>query len=220
MAKIVQLKNYTMKWNVKDIAFLYPPDVYIGAFDNEQMEARHREEMEKKLENLKTTLAAEDDPFAAMTLLHKKDHLQFLCNNMDAFREAGRLEETVVTLYTRQNTPFSSAGDARLWNKLFESCDRKKLSECGSPTPFATATVYRGSISGFKHSLIWTPDHQTVVRIAQKWDDTDAAGGEMYEVDVNQADVLVFLKKRRGEEVILAPEFIATARIRAYPGKS
>ncbi|MFV0437798.1 MAG: hypothetical protein ACK5PS_10470 [Desulfopila sp.] len=220
MAKIVELNKYRMKWNVKDIAFLYPPDVFTGAFDNEKMEMRHREEVEKKLAKLKGDLAAADDPVAAMTLLHKKDHLQFLVNNVEFFREALQLEETLIALYTRNNTPFSSEGDAELWNRLFATCDRTRLRQCGSPLPFRAATVYRGTVSGCRHSLIWTPDQETVARIARKWQAPDIGGGEMFEVDVQAEQILVYLQKRRGEEVILAPEFIACAPIRAYGRQS
>lgn len=216
MAKVIQLKTAQMKWNIKDIAFLYPPDVFTGAFDNEKMEAKHREEMQKKVDNLKMTLATENDPFVAMLALHKKDHLKFLCNNIDAFRQSERLEEAVITLYTRFNTPFSSDGDANLWNELFEACDRKKLYDFGSPLTFSSATVFRGCVAGFEKSLIWTPERKTVERIAKRWEDPDLGGGQLYEVDVQKEDVLVFLKQRRGDELILAPQCITTAKIREY----
>lgn len=216
MANVIQLKAYQMKWNIKDIAFLYPPDVFTGAFDNEVLEAKHREEMQKKLDHLKRTIATEADPFIAMQKLHKKDHLQFLRNNLDGFRQAERLEEGVITLYTQLNTPFSSDGDANLWNELFEACDRKKLYDHGSPVTFSSATVYRGSVSGFKKSLIWTPERTTVERIAKRWEDPVLGGGELYQVDIKKEDVLVFLKQRRGDELILTPQFIRTANIQAY----
>ena len=216
MAKVIQMKPGKMKWNLEGIAFLYPPDVFTGAFDNEKMEMKHREEMAKKLDHLKTSLATEADPLTAMLKLHKKDHLQFLCKNIEAFRQAGRLEEGIITLYIRLNTPFSSDGDPDLWNQLFEACDRKKIYDYGSPITFSSATVYRGSISGFQKSLIWTPVRETAERIARKWQDPVLGGGKMYEVDVNKEDVLVFLKRRRGDELILAPEFVRSARIREY----
>lgn len=216
MANVIQLKAYQMKWNIKDIAFLYPPDVFTGAFDNEVLEAKHREEMQKKLDHLKRTIATEADPFIAMQKLHKKDHLQFLRNNLDEFKQAERLEEGVITLYTQLNTPFSSDGDANLWNELFEACDRKRLYDYGSPVTFSSATVYRGSVSGFKKSLIWTPERTTVERIAKRWEDPVLGGGELYQVDIKKEDVLVFLKQRRGDELILTPQFIRTANIQAY----
>lgn len=219
MAKVIQLMTGKMQWNVTNIAFLYPPDVFTGAFDNEIMEARHREEMQKKLDNLRNTIAAEDDPYVAMLALHKKDHLQFLLNNIEQFRQAQKFEEGVVTLYTRLNTPFSSDGDPELWNELFEACDKEKLYNYGSPIPFSSATVYRGSVCDLCNSLIWTPERKTAERIAKKWADTDLGGGTMYEVDVKKEDVLVFLKQRRGDELILAPQFIKRAMIREYKTK-
>lgn len=219
MANVIQLKPRKMKWNLQNVAFLYPPDVFTGAFDNEKLEAKHREEMRKKLDALKRAVAAEEDPFVAMQKLHKKDHRQFLCNNLDEFRQAGRLEEGVVTLYSQVNTPFSSDGDATLWNELFEACDKKMLYDYGSPVMFSSATVYGGSISGFQKSLIWTPERTTAERIARKWGDPDSGGDIMYEVDVKKEDVLVFLKLRRGDELILAPDFIQTAVIREFQVK-
>lgn len=219
MARVLQLKPGGMQWNLTGIAFLYPPDVFTGAFDNEKLEAKHREEMTGKLDHLKTALAAEADPLRAMLILHKRDHLQFLCNNIEEFRLAGRLEEGLITLYTRLNTPFSSDGNADLWNELFKACDRRKLYEHGSPIPFSSATVYRGCLSGFQHSLIWTPERATAERIARKWQDPNLGGGTMYEVDVNKGDVLVFLKQRRGDELILAPEFIRSASIRKFSAR-
>ena len=216
MARVIQLKPGKVQWNLTDIAFLYPPDVFTGAFDNEKLEAKHREQMTKKLDHLQSALAAEADPLMAMLKLHKRDHLRFLCNNIEEFRKAGRLEESLITLYTRLNTPFSSDGNADLWNELFEACDRKKLYEHGSPITFSSATVYRGSISGFQSSLIWTPERATAERIARKWQDPNLGGGTMYEVDVSKGDVLVFLKQRRGDELILAPECIRSATIRDF----
>lgn len=216
MAKTIHLKDYTMKWNIKDIAFLYPPDVFTGAFDNEILEARHRKEMQLKLANLKKDLAKEEDPIAAMRMLHKKDHVQFLCNNVERFREAGRLEEGVITLYTQLNTPFSSDGQAELWNRLFTACDRKRLYDYGEPISFTRATVYRGSVSGFTQSLLWTPEKSTAERMAARWQDPALCGGEMYQVDIAREDVLVFLKLRRGDELILTPECLSSAQIRTY----
>lgn len=219
MAKVIELKTKRMKWNVKDIAFLYPPDVFTGAFVNEIMEARHREEMQKKLDTLKRTIAKEDDPLKAMSALHKNDHLQFLQNNVEEFRKAGRLEEAVIALYTLTNTPYSSDRKTALWNELLDSCDRTKLYECGEPVTYSSTTVYRGSVSGFKDSLIWTPDKNSIERIAKRWEDPDLGGGDLFEMDIQKEDVLVFLKLRRGDEVILSPQCIKSAKMRNYVKK-
>jgi len=218
MGDVIHLKISKMKWNVRDLAFLYPPDVFTGAFDNDVLEKKHREEMQKKVDNIKSSMAAEDDPFVAMQILHKKDHLRFLRNNIDAFRQAKKLEKAVITLYTQLNTPFSSDGDANMWNELFEACDNKLLYDHGEPITFSSATIYRGSISGFQRSLIWTPDKITMERIAKRWEDPNLGGGHLFEVDVKKEDVLLFLKLKRGDEVIVSPRFIKTAKIRKYKG--
>ena len=209
MAKTVRLK-----WNIQNIAFLYPPDVFTGTFDNEKMAERHREEAKRKLLALKMSIAGEDDPLLAMRILHKKDQLQFLINNLSSFQEAMRFEEALVTLYIRANTPFTSDGDVDLWHRLFAVCDRARLASLGPPVPFATGTVYQGGIPGFARSLIWTDDRATAVRIASKWQ--DPGGGEMVEVEVSRDDIRVYLKQRRGNEVIVSPDFAATAAIRPF----
>lgn len=205
-----------MEWNLTDIAFLHPPDVFTGRFDNAKMQARHEEQMHKKLETIKTALAQANDPLVAFKILHKKDHLQFLQNNLELFREAGRLEEAVLALYGKLNAPFSSGGDAALWNKLFLSCDPEMLSNLGEPVPFTSATVFRGSVSGHSRSLSWTPARQRAEQFAERWKDSSLGGGALYEVDVTDKDVLIHRRLRHDQEVILSPDFIATAAIRAF----
>lgn len=205
-----------MKWDMSEIAYLYPPDVFTGTFDNEKMQARHEEQVFAKLNAMKTAVEMEADPMAAMKLLHKNDHLQFLQNNLQLFREASRLEEAVLTLYGKLNAPFSSGGDAALWSTLFLECDQERIFSLGEPVPFSSATVYRGSVSGRKRSLSWTPDRQRAENFANRWQDTSMGGGELYEVDITRSHVLIYRKLRHDEELILSPEFIETAKIRDY----
>lgn len=205
-----------MKWNMAEIAYLYQPDVFTGTFDNEKMQARHEEQVFAKLNALKIAVESENDPLAAMRLLHKNDHLQFLQNNLQLFRESLRLEEAVLELYGKLNAPFSSGGDAALWNSLFLSCDRERLYTLGEPVTFSTATVYRGSVSGRKRSLSWTPDRQRAENFATRWQDTSLGGGELYEVDIKRDHVLIHRKLRHDKELILSPNFIEAAAIRPY----
>ena len=205
-----------MKWNVEDIAFLYPPDVFAGSFDNAKMQARHEQQVQIKLDEIKIALAQESDPLKAMKKLHAKDHLRFFLNNLESFRDTGTLEEAVLELYAKLNNPFSSGGDAAVWQDLFAACDTTRLYSLGDPVTFASATVYSGSVSGFNRSLSWTPDRQKAVWFAERWKDPSRGGGELYEVDISKTNVLVYLKHRHGEELILAPEFIKSANIRIF----
>lgn len=205
-----------MKWNVEGIAFLYPPDVFAGSFDNAKMQARHEQQVQEKLEALKTALAREADPLEAMKKLHARDHLKFFQNNMGMFRDADKLEAAVLALYGRLNSPFSSGGDAAVWNDLFAACDRTKLYGLGHPVSFTSATVYSGSVSGFERGLSWTPDRQKAEWLSARWQDPTLGGGALYEVDIAKANILVYLRHRHEEEILLTPEFIRSAEIRAF----
>lgn len=76
---------------------------------------------------------------------------------------------------------------------VFAVCDPARLSGLGDPVPFASASaiVYRGSLSGFQRSLSWTPDRQRAEWFADRWKDPSLGGGELSEVDVARADILV-----------------------------
>ena len=202
-----------MRWNVEDIAFLYRPDVFTGSFDNAKMQARHEQEVQRKLEALKTALDAETDPFEAMIILNSKDHFQFLLNNIEAFRDAGRFEEAVLALYGRLNAPFASGGDAAVWSDLFEKCDTKNLYSLGDPIIFVPNTVYRGSVSGMKRSLSWTPNRKRAEKFAERWKDPSLGGGKIYEVDITKANIMIYRKYGHEDEVLLTPEFIKLAEI-------
>ncbi len=205
-----------MKWNVEDIAFLYPPDVFIGSFDNDKMQARHELEVQRKLKELKAALDQETDPFLAMKKLNTKDHLQFLQNNLQQFQATGRLEEAVLLLYSKLNAPSSSGGDAAVWNNLFEQCDITELYKLGSPVSISTTTIYRVSVTGLKRSLSWTPDRKMAEKFSRRWEDPTLGGGVVYETDITRNNILVYLKRRHGDEILLAPAFIKSAVIRVF----
>lgn len=205
-----------MKWNVDDIAFLYPPDVFTGSFDNEKMQARHEQQMQRKLDELKAAIDGAADPLEAMSKLHKNDHIQFLLNNQGLFQDADRFEEAVLFLYGRFNAPFASGGDSALWDSLFAACDTTRLYNLGELVPFSSATVYRGSVSGKKRSLSWTPDRQRAERFADRWKDSELGGGELYEVNITKGNILLYRKSSREDEVLLSPEFIKSAEIRTF----
>ncbi|MBB5349461.1 hypothetical protein JWG42_15040 [Desulfoprunum benzoelyticum] len=208
-----------MEWNVEGVVFLHPPDAYTGTFDNAKMQARHERQMQDKLAQLKDTLQRQADPLKAMKLLHVKDQPQFFRNNLGQFRQAGRLEEAVLFLYGRFNSPFSSGGDAETWNDLFADCDPERLYALGEPVGFASATVYRGSVAGVRTSLSWTPDRRRAEGFAERWKDPSLGGGELFEVDVVKADIMVYLRHRHEDEVLLKPAFIASAEIRPFRSK-
>lgn len=205
-----------MHWNLQDVHFLYPPDVFIGSFDNDKMQARHEIQIAEKLGTLMAALDRETDPLLAMKKLNIKDHLQFLSNNLNAFQLAERLEEALLIIYSRRNAPFSSDGDTAEWNSLFRQCQQDRLCKLGDPIPSQPIRVYRGSVSGCKRSLSWTPDKESARRFADRWQDSSLGGGEIYQVDVTKSDILIYRKNRHEEEVLLHPNFIETAEIRPF----
>jgi hypothetical protein len=205
-----------MKWNIDKIIFLHPPEYFLGTFDIPQMQERHEKELKKSLMLLQTAIAGEADPLKALHLLHWKDHIQFLVNNFEEFRNSGRLEETVILLYGRDNGPFSSGGNRDLWEKLFTECDSAMLRKQGEPLPANLKIVYRGSVSGVMNSLAWTPDRKIVEKFAVRWADRSLGGGELYEVDITPDNVLVYMQKGHEKIVILSPEYLKAATIRPY----
>jgi hypothetical protein len=209
-----------MKWNLDNIGFLHQPDIFTGTFDIAKMQARHEQEMREKLEGMKADLERQADPLAAMKTLNVRDQFQFFLNNEGTFRAAERFEEAVLALHGRLNAPFASGGDPAVWNGLFAACDPTRLYRLGIPVSFSTATVYRGSLSGFQRGLSWTPERQRAEGFAERWHDPSQGGGEVFEVDVSRGNVLVYLQHRHETEVILAPEFIGSAAIRPFlPGR-
>jgi hypothetical protein len=72
---------------------------------------------------------------------------------------------------------------------------------------------------GSRRGLSWTPNRQRAEWFAKRWQDSALGGGELYEVDIVRANILVYLKDRYDEELILAPEFIKSAEIRIFQPK-
>ncbi len=203
-----------MHWDLSGMELLYPPDVYMGTFDNEKMQARHEELKAQKLEALKKTVEAEEDPILAMLKLNKRDHIQFLLNNAQVFRDRSCYEEAVLKLYGKENSPFLSGGDQAVWENLFLSCDQKRLSTLGEPFPFESATVYRISMTGIEKGLSWTLNREKTKQFEERWNEFEEGRGNVFATDVTRKDILVYLTGRKESEVILNPRFIKTAQIR------
>ena len=203
-----------MEWNFQDIGFLYRPDVYTGSFDNPIMQARHEELKRQKLDALRKAVQGTRDPLDAMMKLHKLDHIRFLLNNSQAFRDAGRFEAAVLALYTRANSPFLSGGDPAVWGELFESCERERLYALGDPFPLESATVYRISVPGIDRGLSWTLSRKKVQSFEDRWQEQGIGRGAIYTLETTRKNILIYLKGSQEEEVVLDPEFIRTASIR------
>lgn len=206
-------KGDEMSWNFDAIGFLYPPDVYMGTFDNPKMQARHEEMKQIKLDALRKAVEAEPDPLNAMMKLHKRDHIQFLLGNSNAFREAGRFEAAVLRLYSLTNSPFLSGGDPAVWDQLFDSCDRENLYALGSPFPFESARVYRIAVTAIQKGLSWTLSRKKVQAFEDRGEEQGIGRGKIYVTETARKNVLVYLKDRKEEEVILDPQFVRTASI-------
>lgn len=202
-----------MEWNFQDIEFLHPPDVFVGSFDNEKMQARHDELKRNRLDTLKKAVQGTQDPLDAMLKLHKLDHIRFLLNNSQAFRDAGRFEAAVLELYTKTNSPFLCGGDFAVWNTLFESCERERLSALGDPFPLESAIVYRISVTGIERGLSWTLSRELVKRFEDRWQEQGIGRAKIYTVETTGKNVLIYLKGRHDEEVVLEPQFVRTAPI-------
>jgi hypothetical protein len=206
-----------MQWNFKDIQFLYPPDVFMGTFDNEKMQARHEELKRTKLDALRKAVENEQDPLDAMMRLHKRDHIRFLLNNSQLFKDAGRFEMAVLRLYRVANSPFSAAGDFSIWQDLFSMSDPVKLFALGTPIPFTTATVYRISITGGEKSLSWTCNREIIKGFEQRWYEQKIGNGRIYTMDVKKENILIYLTDRNEDEVILNPQCLPGAKVRELP---
>jgi hypothetical protein len=205
-----------MQWNLADIALLHQPDIFTGTFDNAKMQARHEVMALEKRASIQFHLEQEDDPLKALALLSERDQLTFLDNNRAAFRHRGQYEAAVLALYGRQNAPFQSGGDQARWIELLNACSVEVLRSLGEPLPFQQATVFRGSVTGLQRGLTWTPDRARACFFADRWGDATTGAGNIYQVEVQAANVLLYRVLRRDQEVILSPAFVATARIRPF----
>lgn len=194
-----------MSWNLDKIRFLHPPDDFTGAFTNKQMQERHLAMQQKKILEINTRLENEKDPVKAMHVLNRLEHIRFVTNNLEKFKEERCLEEVVLLLYYHKNTPFASAGAFDTWKFLFENCDKKLLYQQGKPFEKESITAYRGSVTGIAKGFSWTIDKQKVAWILQRWEDKSLGGGTVFSQKIRKEQVLVYLEDEKMKEVIVSP---------------
>jgi hypothetical protein len=201
-------RTKNLPWNLDQIRFLYPPDDFTGSFANAKMQERHKANQEVKIKALLDHLEAQSDPLEAMLGLHPSDHLRFLHNNLQLFKKSGRLERTLLLLYYKKNTPFALVGTYDEWKGLFLHCDRERLRAEGKPCPFASATAYRGSMTGSRLGLSWTVNRDEVQWFLNRWQDKDLGGGTIFALEIVSADVLFYKEDGHRREVILDPAIV------------
>lgn len=212
---ILYKRDKNMLWKLDHIRFLYPPDDFTGTFANAKMQERHKAMQEVKIKVLIDHLEKHSNPLEAMLGLHSLDHMQFLHNNLDMFRQAGCLEKTVLLLYYRKNTPFAAVGDYEEWKALFTECDSDRLAAEGSPFPHDRITAYRGSMTGNPKGLSWTISREEAAWFLNRWQDKSLGGGTVFALEISKKDVLVYIEDEKRKEVIIAPEIAESGEIRA-----
>jgi hypothetical protein len=204
-------RGKNMLWKLDKIRFLHPPDDFMGAFQNDKMQARHKALQDKKIKELMAQLENEDNPVKAMRTLNPLEHVQFLLNNLELFKESNCLEEAVLLLYYRKNTPFVTFGDYDVWKFLLKSCDADRLYNQGSPLPSEKVTGYRGSITGTATGLSYTISKKKAAWILDRWQDKELGGGTVFSLEITRKDIMVYIEDEVRQEVILIPEFAETA---------
>ncbi|TKB26576.1 hypothetical protein FCL47_09185 [Desulfopila sp. IMCC35006] len=204
-----------MQWNLDKIRFLYPPDDFTGSFTNEKMQARHKALQDQKIKEILTQLESAANPLQAMRVLNPREHIQFLLNNIETFKQQQCLEKAVLWLYYQKNTPFAAAGDFNTWKFLLNECDADRLYQEGSPFPFEKVTAYRGSATGIRKGLSWTVSREKAAWILDRWEDKELGGGTVFALEITRADILVYIEDEMKQEVILLPEVAETAQVRA-----
>jgi hypothetical protein len=204
-----------MQWKLDKIRFLYPPDDFTGSFSNEKMQARHKAMQDQKIKEILTQLESAENPIEAMRVLNPLEHIQFLLNNLEQFKQQNCLEKAILLLYYRKNTPFAAAGDYDVWKFLLKSCNPERLYEQGSPFPHERVTAYRGSVTGVvTRGLSWTVSRKTAAWILDRWEDKELGGGTVFALDITRDDILVYVEEKVKQEVILIPEVAETAEVR------
>lgn len=199
-------RGKNMHWQLDNIRFLHPPDDFMGSFDNEKMQARHKALQDEKIKQLLHDLEDEDNPFKAMLILNPLEHIRFVLNNLEKFKAASCLEKTVLLLYYRKNTPFAAAGDYKVWKLLFEHCDRDLIYKEGQPFPHTKVTAYRGSLTGVPRGFSWTVSKEKAAWILDQWQDKDLGGGTVFTLEISRKDILAYVEDEHRQEVILTPE--------------
>ncbi len=195
-----------IQWKLDQIRFLYPPDDFTGTFANAKMQERHKANQDQKIKVILEHLESRDNPLEAMRGLHPLDHLQFLHNNLEKFRQAGCLEKTVLQLYYRKNTPFAAVGDYTEWKSLLAECDPARLYAEGKPIPFAKTTAFRGSVTDNPKGLSWTVSREEAAWFLERWKDKSLGGGTVFAMEITRQDILVYIEDEHRREVILVPE--------------
>ncbi|MGB3224391.1 MAG: hypothetical protein WBB23_16440 [Desulforhopalus sp.] len=211
---IIYERGRNMQWKLDKIRFLYPPDDFTGTFSNEKMQARHKALQEQKIKEILRQLENEKDPIRAMRILNPLEHIQFLMNNIEYFKEKKCLEKAILSLYYHKNTPFAPAGDYEIWKFLLNICDRDRLYELGNPFPFERVTVYRGSVTGLPIGLSWTASREKTAWILDRWENKELGGGIVFALEIKREDILVYIEDKARQEVLLLPERAETAEVR------
>jgi len=202
------------RWNLENILFLYPPDNFVGSFTNEKMQARHKAMQDEKVNKILSTLECTDNPLEAMNTLNRLDHLQFLQNNLEKFKQASCLEEAVLLLYFHKNGPFTPTDTYQIWEFLLGQCDKKRLLGLGSPFPSTTMTGYRGSVTGTPKGLSWTVSKDKADWFLDRWKDKEMGGGTIFSLEISSKDILYYIEDEKRQEVILFPKVMETADIK------
>lgn len=197
-----------MQWNLENIRFLHPPYDFVGSFDNEHMQKRHKAMQDEKVQEIETALDLAQLPVDAMNVLNQTEHITFVHNNLDQFRATDSLEATVLRLYYRKNTPFAPAGRQDTWLELLALCDRHLLLAQGNQFPQKGSLAYRGSLTDIEYGLSWTTDIKEAKWILNRWADKEMGGGTVYSAHINAEDILVYKVDKKRQEVILKPECI------------
>ncbi len=210
---VIYKKNSSLHWNFTKLLFVYPPEVFTGTFQNPKMEARNKALLEKKKSALLSHLENSSNPYEAMLTLHNNDHVQFLLNNIEIFKEDGCYEKAVVKLYYSKNTSFVIFGNYSIWKYLFQQCDPQLLYNSGHPFPHEIITAYRGSVTGNKTGLSWTINRDEVKWFLERWQDKNLGGGTIFALEIRKKDVMFYLETNNRQEVILFPEVAENANI-------
>jgi len=209
---ILYKRDKNMQWKLDHIRFLFPPDDFTGSFANAKMQERHKANQDQKIKVILEHLEASTNPLEAMQGLNPLDHLQFLHNNLEKFRQTGCLEKTVLLLYYRKNTPFAAVGDYNEWKSLLAHCDPARLYQEGKPFPFDKTTAFRGSVTGNPKGLSWTVSREEAAWFLERWKDKSQGGGTIFAMEITRQDVLVYIEEdAHRREVILVPEVAENA---------
>jgi len=211
---VIYEKNSNIQWNFKNIQFVHAPEIFTGTFQNAKMEARNKTMLEKKKSELLHQIEHSVDPYEAMLTLHKNDHIQFLLNNIDIFKNDGCYERAVLMLYYLKNTSFVIFGKYSTWKMLFQQCDPQRLYDQGKPFPHQTITAYRGSATSEPKGLSWTINTKEVEWFFERWQDKDLGGGTIFALDITREDVMYYREDEQRQEIILLPEVVEGKSIR------